>query len=142
MKLSTDTARQISDLRAQGEFQKADQLLSLTQNYLSQLMSLQQWGIETNLSVDQFNAQLQQWADEYNLNVQKFLTDLDLSAAQLTGVFSNGAKTKAAQDQIIQSLASSGSALLNAGVLPSKQQLEAMGMTPTQAKEYIKKLKK
>lgn len=139
VKLSTDTARQIADLRARGEFQKADQLLSITQNYLSQLMSLEQWALETNLSVDQFNSRLQQWVDEYNLNVQKYLTDLDLSAAQLTGVFANGQKTLAGQNLLRESLANSGSALLAAGVLPSRQQLQAMGMTEVQAKAYLNK---
>ena len=139
-KLGTDTARQIADLRSQGEFKKADQLLSITQSYLKDLMGLEQWALEANMSVDQFNSQLQQWVDEYNLNVQKFLTDLDLSASQLTGVFANGNQTAAAKKQLNESLASSGSALLSAGVLPSRQQLEAMGMTETQAKAYIKKI--
>ena len=140
VKLSTDTARQISDLRAQGEFEKADQLLSLTQSYLSQLMNLEQWALQENMSVDQFNSQLQQWVDEYNMNVQKYLTDLDLSQANLTGVFANGNATRATQNQLIETLANAGTALLNAGVLPSQQQLNAMGMTPTQAKAYIAKL--
>lgn len=139
-KLGTDTARQIADLRSQGEFKKADQLLSITQSYLKDLMGLEQWALEANMSVDQFNSQLQQWVDEYNLNVQKFLTDLDLSASQLTGVFANGKATAAAKQQLNESLASSGSALLSAGVLPSRQQLEAMGMTEAQAKAYIKKI--
>ncbi len=140
VKLGTDTQRQISDLRSQGEFQKADQLLSITQSYLKDLMGLEQWALEANMSVDEFNSRLQQWVDEYNLNVQQFLTDLDLSAAQMTGVFSNGKQTAAAKKQLNESLASSGSALLSAGVLPSRQQLEAMGMTETQAKAYIKKI--
>lgn len=139
VKLGTDTARQIADLRSQGEFQKADQLLSITQNYLSQLMNLEQWAMQANIGVDEFNAQLRQWADEYNLNVQKFLTDLDLSAAQLTGVFANGARTLAYQNQLDESLANSGAALLSAGVMPSRQQLKAMGMTETQAKAYLNK---
>lgn len=142
VKLSTDTARQISDLRAQGEFEKADQLLSLTQSYLSQLMNLEQWALQENMSVDQFNSQLQKWVDEYNLNVQQYLTDLDLSQANLTGVFANGNATRATQNQLIETLANAGTALLNAGVLPSQQQLNAMGMTPTQAKAYIAKLQK
>ena len=60
-KLATDTARQISDLRAQGEYEKADAMLSLSQQYLSQLMSLEQWAAEYNLTAEQFNAQLEQW---------------------------------------------------------------------------------
>lgn len=139
-KLGTDTARQIADLRSQGEFQKADQLLSITQSYLKDLMGLEQWALEANLGVDEFNSRLQQWVDEYNLNVQQFLTDLDLSAAQLTGVFANGKQTMAAKQRLNESLASSGSALLSAGVLPSRQQLEAMGMTEKQAKAYISKI--
>lgn len=64
-KLSTDTVRQIADLRNQGEFQKADALLELTQSYLGQLMSLQQWAEEFNINVEEFNRQIDQWNLEY-----------------------------------------------------------------------------
>jgi hypothetical protein len=139
VKLGTDTARQISDLRSQGEFEKADQLLTLTQSYLSQLMNLEQWALGTNLSVDEFNSQLQQWVDEFNMQKQQYLSDLELSAAQLTGLFSDGTRTQAAQQQLISSLANSGNVLMQAGIMPSRQQLEAMGLTELQAKEYLKK---
>ena len=72
-KLSTDTARQIEDLRAQGEFEKADKALEITQNYLAQLIGLEQWALEVNLSVDQFNIQLQQWQKEYDMAMQELL---------------------------------------------------------------------
>lgn len=71
--LSTDTARQITDLRAQGEFEKADALLELTQNYLTQLIDLEKWGAEFNLDVDKFNTQIRQWQAEYELEVGKLL---------------------------------------------------------------------
>ena len=64
-KLSTDTARQIADLRAQGEFDKADKLLEISQNYLTQLMSLEQWAMEYGLSADQFNEAVRQWEQEF-----------------------------------------------------------------------------
>lgn len=70
-KLATDTQRQIADLRAQGEFQKADAALEITQTYLSQLISLEQWAAEYNLSVEQFNASLNQWQAEYNMAMQQ-----------------------------------------------------------------------
>ena len=70
-KLATDTQRQIADLRAQGEFQKADAALEITQTYLSQLISLEQWAAEYNLSVEQFNASLAQWQAEYNMAMQQ-----------------------------------------------------------------------
>ena len=71
-KLATDTQRQIADLRAQGEFQKADAALEITQSYLQQLISLEQWAAEYNLSVEQFNASLKQWQAEYNMAMQQF----------------------------------------------------------------------
>jgi hypothetical protein len=139
VKLGTDTARQIEDLRSQGEFQKADQLLTLAQSELSQLMQLKQWAMNANIGIDEFNSQLQQWADEFELKRQQMLADLDLSQAQLTGAFSDGTRTAASLQQLTQSLASSGSALLNAGIMPSRQQLEAMGLTETQARAYLSK---
>lgn len=139
-KLSTDTARQISDLRAQGEFEKADALLSITQSYLSQLMSLEQWALETNLGVDEFNTQIDEWLANYNMSAQQYLTDTELAAAQLTGMFSDGTRTYTAQQNLISSLANTGSILLQAGMMPTAQQLEAMGMTATEAQLYLKKL--
>ena len=140
VKLSTDTARQIEDLRAQGEFEKADNLLSLTQSHLSQLMNLEQWALQTNLGVDEFNSQLQQWVDEYKLKAQEYLTNLDLAAAQITGIFADGTRTAAAQEKLTAALAQSGNALLQSGVMPTEQQLKAMGMTAEQARLYLKRL--
>lgn len=120
-KLSTDTARQIADLRAQGEFEKADALLELTQQYLSQLMSLEQWSMEFGLSVAQFNASLQQWQAEY-----------DMAVADLTGYY-NGKPTLAYQNN----LAEQGWAMLAAGMPPTESQLAAMGLTGAQAQSYI-----
>lgn len=79
-KLSTDTARQIADLRAQGEFEKADKMLEIAQTYLSQLISIEQWGMEFGLSVDQFNEAIRQWELEFQnaLKQQGFENDLTL----------------------------------------------------------------
>lgn len=68
-KLSTDTARQIADLRARGEFDKADKLLEISQNYLTQLMSLEQWAMEYGLSEEQFNEAVRQWEAEFQNTV-------------------------------------------------------------------------
>ena len=67
--LATDTARQIADLRAQGEFEKANQLLNISQKYLSELMDLYQWAKETNLGVDEFNLQVEQWEENFKLSL-------------------------------------------------------------------------
>ena len=125
-KLSTDTARQIADLRAKGEFEKADALLTLTQTYLSQLMSLQQWQVNYAMDYAQFQEALRQWQVEYEQNM-----------AQLTGTLPGGELTFAAKQQENAQLASIGKALLSAGVLPNDSQLAAMGMTKAQAQNYL-----
>ena len=135
-KLSTDTARQIADLRAQGEFEKADAALEVAQTYLSQLMQLEQWAAEYNLSAAQFEASLQQWQAEYELSMKKFQTDTELSWAQLTGKTSDGSLTLSGQSQ----LASMGQTLLSAGIMPSDSQLSAMGITAGQTNQYLQTL--
>lgn len=132
-KLSTDTARQIADLRAQGEFEKADKALEISQQYLSQLINLEQWAAEFNLSAEQFNASLQQWQAEYDMAMQQFQVDTELSYAQLTGKLSDGTLTLSGQSQLAQS----GEAMLSLGIMPTAEQLSAMGMTETQAQAYI-----
>lgn len=136
VKLSTDTARQIADLRAQGEFQKADALLQLSQNYLQQLIAIKQWGAEFNLSVDQFNKQLEQWNNEFELKVsdllgnyrgqqtlssKQFDFEQEYKNASLTGQYRGQATLEARA-----ALAEAGIALAQAGIQPSASQLEAM----------------
>lgn len=138
-KLATDTSRQIADLRAQGEYEKADALLTLSQQYLSQLMSLEQWAAEYNLSVAQFNASLKQWQAEYDLKVADLLGSYNgqktMSAKQFEFTQQQYADSmKSAQDE---KLASAGEILLAAGIMPSASQLAAMGMTETDAQSYI-----
>lgn len=143
-KLSTDTARQIADLRAQGEFQKADDLLQISQTYLSQLISLQQWAAEYGLSVDQFNKELEKWGYNYALQVanitgyfggqrtlqgQQYDFNQAAEMAGLTGFF-NGEPTLAYRSQ----MAEAGLAAAQSGINPSESQMAALqelfGYTP------------
>ena len=128
-KLATDTARQIADLRAQGEFQKADSLLEISQTYLTQLMQLQQWALSYNMSVDDFNNEVDRWKYNYEMQV-----------AELTGTY-RGEQTYAAKKAEEGKLADAGAALLDAGIMPSSAQLSAMGMTKSQAQSYINAIK-
>lgn len=136
-KLSTDTARQIEDLRSQGEFEKADAALEIAQTYLSQLISIEQWAAEMQLSREQFQQSIRQWEAEYQLAMQRFMSDQELSYAQMTGKFSDGTSTLAASQWQQEQLASMGYALLESGIRPSAEQLAAMGMTEGQADEYL-----
>lgn len=132
--LSTNTARQIADLRAQGEFEKADAALEIAQTYLSQLISLEQWAAEYNLSVDQFQESVRQWEAEFDLAMQQFKVDTDLAYGSTTGVLpSTGQLTLEGQSQ----LADMGAAMLEAGIMPTADQLTAMGLTESQAQQYL-----
>ena len=128
-KLATDTARQIADLRAQGEFQKADSLLEISQSYLTQLMQLQQWALSYNMSVDDFNNEVDKWKANYEMQV-----------SEITGTF-RGQQTFAAKKAEEGKLADAGAALLDAGIMPSSAQLSAMGMTKSQAQNYVNAVK-
>ena len=138
-KLATDTSRQIADLRAQGEYEKADALLTLSQQYLSQLMSLEQWAAEYNLSVAQFNASLKQWQAEFDLKVADLLGSYNgmptLSAKEFAFTQQQYQDSLKADQE--KKLASAGEILLAAGIMPSASQLAAMGMTETDAQSYI-----
>lgn len=118
-KLATDTSRQIADLRAQGEFEKADKLLEITQTYLSQLISLEQWQAEFGLSQQQFQASLQQWQAEYDLAMREFDYNVATNERGYT--------------------ASMAEALLAAGVPLDEDQLKALGWSQDQYNEYLRK---
>ena len=122
IKMATDTDRQIADLRTQGEFAKANQVLEISQAYLQQLMSLEQWAAEYNLSAAKFQETVRQWENEFALSV-----------GQVTGSY-QGQTTMAAKKYRDSLLAESGSALLSAGVMPNGEQLAAMGLTQAQAR--------
>lgn len=134
-KLATDTQRQIADLRAQGEFEKADAALQITQQYLQQLIGLEQWAKEYNLSVEQFQESIRQWEAEYNMAMQQFQT----------GVNQWQAEFDAAQNQWQQQfdynkqsdLANVGWALLESGIPLSEEQMSAMGIDPGQASQVL-----
>ena len=132
VKLQTDTARQIADLRAQGEFEKADKVLEISNKYLTELQNLEKWAKEKNVGVQEFNAKLRQWENEYLLKVGEYLTDTELEAAKLYGVSANGAETADYRNAVADRYAEGARAMMNAGIVPSASQLEALGWTPQQ----------
>ena len=132
VKLQTDTARQIADLRAQGEFEKADKVLEISNKYLTELQNLEKWAKEKNVGVQEFNAKLREWENEYLLKVGEYLTDTELQAAKLFGVAANGAETADYRNAVADRYAEGARAMMNAGIVPSASQLEALGWTPEQ----------
>lgn len=145
-KLATDTARQIADLRARGEFDKADKALELAQTYLSELRQIEEYAANYNLSVDQINTAIAEWEAEFNNANRQFAENMELSLAQLTGQFSNGMSTKDALDKLNQNMAQIALGMLEAGVEPTKlspKQLAALaevyGMDQSAINNYFKK---
>ena len=132
VKLQTDTARQIADLRAQGEFEKADKVLAIGNKYLTELQNLEKWAKEKNVGVQEFNAKLRQWENEYLLKVGEYLTDAEVQAAKLFGVAANGAETADYRRKVNDRYAAGAKAMMSAGIVPSAAQLEAIGWTPEQ----------
>ena len=135
-KLSADTARSIAQLRAQGEFDKADKLLALTQSYLSELMTLKRWAAETNMDTEQFNTELARWEADYALNARRYAAEAELNAAKVTGALADGTPTESAVNAYRTQLAAAGQAMLNNGLEPTPAQLEAMGWSEEQYRQY------
>lgn len=115
--LYTDTARRVAELERQGEFEKADRVLAVSQEYTGKLMELEKWAREKNVGVDEFNAKLAQWKAEFDRDTAEDLTDAQLAAAKLS-------------ESLAGRYAAGGKAMIAAGIVPSREQLAAMGWTP------------
>ena len=124
-KLSTDTARQIADLRAQGEFEKADKLLEITQTYLSQLISIEQWAAEFNFSKEQFEEAIRQWDAEYELAVNQFKFDKETWKQEFD--------YRANSDDVDLILS-----MMSAGMALTDDQLKKIGLSRTAYDEWRK----
>lgn len=142
-KLSTDTQRQIADLRAQGEFEKADKMLEITQQYLSQLIGLEQWAAEYGLSVAQFQESIRQWQAEFQESIRQY--DQGFAYQQYRDQVGDSQWQQQFDYTKLQNtnsqLASAGEAMLAAGIMPSASQLAAMGMDSQQAQSYVEAVK-
>lgn len=137
-RLAAETARQIEDLRRRGEFQKADAVLQLTQKQLSELMELERWAREKNLSIAQFNTELARWEAEYAWKLRSFGVETELKIAQMAGVMPDGSPTYAARQSERSRLAAAAKLLLEAGLTLTPEQLEALGWTEGQYEAFIR----
>ena len=62
----------------------------------------------------------------------KYLTDVELDAIKAAGLFTNGAETGSYRDAVQDRFAAGAKATMDAGIVPSADQLEALGWTPEQ----------
>jgi len=63
--LTAATGREIANLRAQGEFEKADALLQIAQTYLEKLLDMEKWAAEFGLEQNKFQNSVYQWQMEF-----------------------------------------------------------------------------
>ncbi|MCR5663437.1 MAG: hypothetical protein K6G17_01000 [Oscillospiraceae bacterium] len=138
-RLAADTARQIAELRAQGEYRKADALLDLTQKQLTQLLQLEQWAREQNMSAERFNLELARWEAEYAWSAHQFGVKTELELAALRGELLDGTPTYAARQAERAQLAAAAQALLEAGLTLTPEQIAALGWTEGQYEELIRR---
>lgn len=124
-RLAGQTARKMAELRARGEFEKAERLLELTQEYLGQLTDLKQWAAEYDLSAAKFAESISQWQQEYD----RKQAQLEAENQQWAAEFDYETHRK--------DLKEAGETLLEMGILPSESQLAALGMTARQAQSYM-----
>ena len=136
-RLATETARQIEELRRQGEFRKADAVLTLRQKQLTELMELERWAKEQNLSIAEFNTELARWEAEYAWQLSRFGIETELSLAQLSGTMPDGSPTLAARQAERSRLAEAAKTLLELGLTLTDEQLEALGWTEGQYEDYV-----
>lgn len=126
---AAQTAEKMAALRAQGEYEKADKVLSLTQEYLGKLTELQKWAAEYDLSAAKFTESVNQWQQEYAQKQSQLEEENSRQAAKLD------------YDTRQKNLRQTGKFLLEGGILPSESQLSALGMTEQQARAYMAAVK-
>ena len=125
MQLASETAQKIADLRAQGEFRKADALLKLTQEHLSRLTDLYKWQAGHDLDEKRFAAQLQQYDREFGRKVGEMMGSYEDRPTL--------AARKNQQDLNIRL----GLAALQQGIRPSHSQQAALGWSDSQVEAML-----
>ena len=69
VRLASETAQQIAALRAQGEFEKADEMMEISQTYLLKLLDMEKWAAQHALDVEKFEESVRQWEQEFRLKL-------------------------------------------------------------------------
>lgn len=127
VKLAREASGEIKRLREYGEYAAADGVLDTMQSYLSELKSLETWAIENRMTLDKFEEKAEEWESSYE-DAMRTVYGIEPSAS-----YTGKENTKM--------LAESGNLLLEAGVMPSPQQLAAMGISENDAQVSITAMK-
>ena len=115
--LETDTARQIADLRAQGDYAAADAALASAQAQFQQMYEAQLRADENLRSNYEWNTTLQRQDDENSRKVAEEVRDLEWE-----------------DEAYARKL---GELFMSKGLMPTDRMLEMMGITAEDAQRYI-----
>lgn len=118
--LATDTYRQIADLRAQGEFQRADKMLELAQAHLAELRQIQQYAQQYNLSKEQLDQALADWKAAYQNATAQYANSMNAADAALTGAYISGSSLAQGAQSTSKALADLAIGLLQQGMSMSQ----------------------
>lgn len=118
--LATDTYRQIADLRAQGEFQRADKMLELAQAHLAELRQIQQYAQQYNLSKEQLDQALADWKAAYQNATAQYTNSMNAADAALTGAYISGSSLAQGAQSTSKALADLAIGLLQQGMSMSQ----------------------
>jgi hypothetical protein len=118
--LATDTYRQIADLRAQGEFQRADKMLELAQSHLAELRQIQQYAQQYNLSKEQLDQALADWKAAYQNAAAQYTNSMNAADAALTGAYISGSSLAQGAQSTSKALADLAIGLLQQGMSMSQ----------------------
>lgn len=131
--LSTDTARQLADLRAQGKYEEANQLLQSSQQRLAALYEEQ---VRLQQMQETQKSTLASLGSQYlsaGLVPNQAMLDAMGIDAQTAQLYADYAK----QQNNASQLAALGSEYLSAGLMPNQAMLDALGIDAATAQQYI-----
>lgn len=131
--LSTDTARQLADLRAQGKYEEANQLLQSAQQRLAALYEEQ---VRLQQMEETQKSTLASLGSQYlaaGLMPNQAMLDAMGIDAQTAQLYADYAK----QQNNASQLAALGNEYLSAGLMPNQAMLDALGIDAATAQQYI-----
>lgn len=120
-KLATDTARAIADLRSKGEFQKAESYMKIQNELMAKYFEIENAILNYGIS----RAEYEQAKEQADFN-------RDYQVANLFGTY-NGQPTLSAQRYNQEQLKASGQWKLSTGIMPTAEELAALGISAADA---------
>lgn len=125
-KIACAVVKEIMNLRKNGRYAAADNILDTVQTFLGELKSLETWAIENRLTITDAENKMAECEVAYD-NAVRAVYKMPVSKKE---------KEKYAAE-MRDILEKSGREFLKSGIMPSKEQLTIMEMTEEEAQLYM-----